>query len=48
MHIFIISMLRNIIHQLWSSYDGMLFLNRDRRLSQSGLDFKQIDSEWHW
>ncbi|KAK1358127.1 Eceriferum 3 [Heracleum sosnowskyi] len=48
MHIFVLCMLRSIIHQLWSSYDGMLFINRDRRRTQRGIDFKQIDSEWHW
>ncbi|XP_063936235.1 very-long-chain aldehyde decarbonylase CER3-like [Daucus carota subsp. sativus] len=48
MHILIICMLRSLIHQLWSSYDGMLFLNHDRRLSQSGINFKQIDNERHW
>lgn len=48
MHILILCALRSLIHQLWSSFDNILFLNRDRRLSQSGIDFKQIDSEWHW
>ncbi|KAG5529064.1 hypothetical protein RHGRI_029659 [Rhododendron griersonianum] len=48
MHILILCSLRGLIHQLWSSYSNMLFLNRNRRVSQLGIDFKQIDREWDW
>lgn len=48
MHILIICSLRGLIHQLWSSYSNMLFLNRNRRVSELGIDFKQIDREWDW
>ncbi|KAF7135296.1 hypothetical protein RHSIM_Rhsim08G0201300 [Rhododendron simsii] len=47
-HILILCSLRGLIHQLWSSYSNMLFLNRNRRVSQLGIDFKQIDREWDW
>jgi hypothetical protein len=26
----------------------MLFLTRQRRIFKDGIDFKQIDKEWHW
>ncbi|KAK6153840.1 hypothetical protein DH2020_013479 [Rehmannia glutinosa] len=26
----------------------MLFLNRTRRINQHGVEFNQIDAEWHW
>ncbi|XP_059645008.1 very-long-chain aldehyde decarbonylase CER3-like isoform X2 [Cornus florida] len=48
LHVLIICALRGLVHQLWSSYHHMLFLNRNRRVSQSGIDFKQIDREWNW
>ncbi|KAK1413152.1 hypothetical protein QVD17_34920 [Tagetes erecta] len=48
MHLIILSSLRGLVHQLWSSFDNMLFINRNRRLSQKGVDFRQIDNEWHW
>ncbi|KAI3512743.1 hypothetical protein L1887_20062 [Cichorium endivia] len=48
LHILILSVLRGLVHQLWSSYNNMLFLNRNHRLSEKGIDFDQIDKEWHW
>ncbi|KAL8461281.1 hypothetical protein ACS0TY_032669 [Phlomoides rotata] len=48
LHIFIISMLRPVIYQLWTSYSNMLFLTRNRLIVKKGVDFKQIDKEWHW
>ncbi|KAK3011872.1 hypothetical protein RJ639_010533 [Escallonia herrerae] len=47
-HILAICVLRALVYQLWSSYTNMLFLTRNRRVSQDGIDFKQIDSEWDW
>ncbi|XP_058113921.1 very-long-chain aldehyde decarbonylase CER3 isoform X2 [Magnolia sinica] len=48
LHILIISALRALTHQLWSSYSNMLFLIRNRRVIKQGVDFKQIDKEWDW
>ncbi|XVF34313.1 hypothetical protein REPUB_Repub18cG0049000 [Reevesia pubescens] len=48
LHILVICALRGFIHQLWSSFNNMLFLTRNRRIKQQGIDFKQIDSEWDW
>ncbi|KAM0989556.1 hypothetical protein ACFX15_012981 [Malus domestica] len=48
LHILLLCILRAVIHQLWSSYTNMLFLTRNRRIIQQGVDFKQIDKEWHW
>ncbi|KAF8400443.1 hypothetical protein HHK36_013741 [Tetracentron sinense] len=48
LHILIICSLRGLIYQLWSSYCNMLFLTRNRRILQQGVDFKQIDREWDW
>ncbi|KAK8698389.1 hypothetical protein V6N13_114509 [Hibiscus sabdariffa] len=48
LHILVICALRGLIHQLWSSYSNMLFLTRNRRIKQQGVDFKQIDREWDW
>ncbi|KAL5548864.1 hypothetical protein UlMin_004095 [Ulmus minor] len=48
LHILIICSLRGLVHQLWSSYNQMLFLTRNRRIIEQGIDFKQIDQEWHW
>ncbi|XP_006845484.2 protein ECERIFERUM 3 [Amborella trichopoda] len=47
-HILIICALRGLIHQLWFSYSNMLFLTKKLRVLQQGVDFKQIDREWHW
>ncbi|XVF47808.1 hypothetical protein PTKIN_Ptkin03bG0140700 [Pterospermum kingtungense] len=48
LHILLICALRGLVHQLWSSYTNMLFLTRNRRIQQQGVDFKQIDGEWDW
>ncbi|MBA0681092.1 hypothetical protein Goari_012750 [Gossypium aridum] len=46
-HILIICALRGFMHQLWSSYNNMLFLG-NCRIKQQGVEFKQIDNEWDW
>lgn len=48
LHILLISLLRVGLHVAWSSYSNMLFLTRNRRILQQGVDFKQIDMEWEW
>ncbi|XP_059291590.1 very-long-chain aldehyde decarbonylase CER3-like isoform X1 [Lycium ferocissimum] len=48
LHVLISCALRGLVHQLWSTYNNMLYLNRTRRVSQQGTDFEQIDNEWHW
>nr|XP_027121909.1 protein ECERIFERUM 3-like isoform X1 [Coffea arabica]XP_027125226.1 protein ECERIFERUM 3-like isoform X1 [Coffea arabica] len=48
LHILLLFLLRGLLYQLWSSYDYMFFLNRTRRISEEGIDFKQIDAEWNW
>jgi sterol desaturase/sphingolipid hydroxylase (fatty acid hydroxylase superfamily) len=48
LHILIICALRATIYQLWTSWGTMLFLSRNRRILQQGVDFKQIDKEWDW
>ncbi|KAE8056816.1 hypothetical protein FH972_013553 [Carpinus fangiana] len=48
LHLLIICALRGLIHQLWSSYNNMLFLTRNRRILQQAVGFRQIDSEWDW
>ncbi|KAL6189160.1 hypothetical protein ACLB2K_040550 [Fragaria x ananassa] len=48
LHVLIICALRGLIYQLWTSYSNMLFLTRNRRIIKQGVDFKQIDAEWHW
>ncbi|KAJ7955715.1 protein ECERIFERUM 3 [Quillaja saponaria] len=48
LHILILCGLRGLFHVLWGSYSNMLFLTRNRRILQQGVDFKQIDSEWDW
>lgn len=40
--------LRSLVHQLWSTYSNMLFLNRSQRINERGVEFDQIDAEWHW
>ncbi|KAG8379596.1 hypothetical protein BUALT_Bualt07G0105300 [Buddleja alternifolia] len=39
---------RALVHQLWTTYSNMLFLNRARKIDQNGVEFNQIDAEWHW
>ncbi|XP_041019026.1 very-long-chain aldehyde decarbonylase CER3-like [Juglans microcarpa x Juglans regia] len=48
LHILVMCALRGLIHQLWSSYSNMLFLKRNFRILEHGVDFKQIDKEWDW
>lgn len=48
LHVLLLFGLRALVHQLWSSYACMLFLNRANRINQKGMDFNQIDAEWHW
>ncbi|XP_051148022.1 very-long-chain aldehyde decarbonylase CER3-like [Andrographis paniculata] len=48
LHILIVLGLRALIHQLWSTYSNMLFLNRAQRIDDRGVEFGQIDAEWHW
>ncbi|XP_073274485.1 very-long-chain aldehyde decarbonylase CER3-like [Primulina huaijiensis] len=48
LHIFVLCMLRVIMYQCWTSYSNMLFLTRNRLIVKKGVDFKQIDKEWHW
>jgi len=48
LHLLILSGLRGLSHVLWGSYSHMLFLTRNRRILQQGVDFKQIDNEWDW
>lgn len=48
LHVLILFGLRGLVHQLWSSYSNILFLNRARRINENGVEFHQIDAEWHW
>ncbi|CAN8253124.1 unnamed protein product [Cochlearia groenlandica] len=48
LHILIICGIKGLVHVLWSTYTNMLFLNRTLRINPKGVDFKQIDHEWHW
>ncbi|KAL1363443.1 hypothetical protein AAHE18_03G150000 [Arachis hypogaea] len=48
LHLLILCGLRGLLHVLWNSYSNMLFLTRNRRIIQQGIDFKQIDKEWDW
>ncbi|GJW27562.1 eceriferum 3-like protein [Tanacetum coccineum] len=48
LHILILSSLRGVVHQLWSSLNNSLYIKRNNRVSQKGVDFDQIDKEWHW
>ncbi|GAB4838179.1 Very-long-chain aldehyde decarbonylase cer3, variant 3 [Ancistrocladus abbreviatus] len=47
-HILLLSSFRLQIHQLWTTYSNMHFLSSRRRILHRGVDFKQIDQEWHW
>ncbi|CAN8301508.1 unnamed protein product [Cochlearia groenlandica] len=48
LHILIICGIKGFIHVFWSSFNGTLFLTRTLRINPKGVDFKQIDHEWHW
>lgn len=47
-HIMLICLLRYAIAQLWHTFCNMHFLSQKRRILPQGVDFKQIDHEWHW
>jgi hypothetical protein len=47
-HLFVLFVLRGLVHQLWFSYSNMLFFTRQRRVIKDGVEFKQIDNEWGW
>ncbi|CAD5335180.1 unnamed protein product [Arabidopsis thaliana] len=47
-HILIICGLKALVHELWSVFNNMLFVTRTLRINPKGIDFKQIDHEWHW
>lgn len=47
-HILQLCDLRASIYQLWSMHNMMLFRNRNHWISQQGIDYKQIDAQWHW
>ncbi|KAL0735027.1 hypothetical protein Bca4012_011237 [Brassica carinata] len=48
LHILIICGLKGLLHVLWSAYNNMLWVSRTLRINPNGVDFKQIDHEWHW
>ncbi|KAH0906710.1 hypothetical protein HID58_038537 [Brassica napus] len=48
LHILIICGLKGFLHVLWSVYNNMLWASRTLRINPNGVDFKQIDHEWHW
>nr|AOS88705.1 VLC-Acyl-CoA reductase [Brassica napus] len=48
LHILIICGLKGFLHVLWSVYNNMLWVSRTLRINPNGVDFKQIDHEWHW
>ncbi|WOK95039.1 protein ECERIFERUM 3-like [Canna indica] len=48
LHLIILFALRALTYQLWYSFSNMLFLTRRRRVVKQGVDFHQIDKEWHW
>jgi hypothetical protein len=40
--------LRAATYHLWGVFSSMLFLNRRRVIVRDGVDYEQIDKEWHW
>lgn len=48
LHILVLCSLRGLVHQLWSTFSNMLYLNSTRRVSYEGIDYDQIDNEWDW
>ncbi|KAL9690094.1 hypothetical protein QQ045_010488 [Rhodiola kirilowii] len=46
--VLILSFVRYFVHDDWSSFNAMLFLNHNRRIIKKGINFKQIDQEWDW
>ncbi|XP_054822250.1 very-long-chain aldehyde decarbonylase GL1-1-like [Prosopis cineraria] len=47
-YLLLLYVLRGLTYLFWNSYTNMLFLTRNRRILQQGVDFKQIDAEWDW
>ncbi|KAM6552925.1 hypothetical protein CsatB_013687 [Cannabis sativa] len=47
-HIVALYLARCLIYQLWVSYNNMLFITRNRKILEQGVDFNQIDKEWDW
>ncbi|KAL6661571.1 hypothetical protein ACP70R_000955 [Stipagrostis hirtigluma subsp. patula] len=41
-------LLRGTTYHLWCDFSNMLFLNRRRQIVRDGVDFEQVDKEWHW
>ncbi|KAJ4902286.1 Protein ECERIFERUM 3 [Raphanus sativus] len=48
LNILIICGLKGLVHVLWSVYNNMLWVTRSLRINLKGVDYKQIDHEWHW
>ncbi|EPS65188.1 hypothetical protein M569_09590, partial [Genlisea aurea] len=48
LHVFLLCMLRLLMHQLWSAYSNTLFLTHNRLILKKGVGFRQIDQELHW
>ena len=48
LNILIICGLKGLVHVFWSVYNNMLWVSRTLRINPKGVDFKQIDHEWHW
>ncbi|CAO2191619.1 unnamed protein product [Urochloa humidicola] len=40
--------LRAETYRCWNAFSCMVFLNRRRVIARDGVDFDQIDKEWHW
>ncbi|RCV31301.1 hypothetical protein SEVIR_6G171700v4 [Setaria viridis] len=40
--------LRAATYHSWGIFSNMLFLNRRRVIVRDGVDYEQIDKEWHW
>ncbi|XP_028773645.1 very-long-chain aldehyde decarbonylase GL1-1-like, partial [Neltuma alba] len=47
-HLLLLYVCRGLTYVFWNTYSNMLFLTRNRRILQQGVDFKQIDHEWDW
>ncbi|KAI9117282.1 hypothetical protein K1719_011448 [Acacia pycnantha] len=47
-HLLLLYVCRGLTYVFWNCYSNMLFLTRNRRILQQGVDFNQIDREWDW
>ncbi|KAJ3704791.1 hypothetical protein LUZ61_008496 [Rhynchospora tenuis] len=47
-YLLLLFVLRGATFGLWVNYCNMHFLTRQRRIFKEGIDFAQIDKEWHW